>query len=465
MKLLHIFPIVEGIYGRDLADQGLAHSFLIGYILKNVNFNVKYRIISKEIYKTMFEYQPDIVAISSMTSNFHIAAKIASKAKEIGAKVIIGGHHISFLPRQLTKDMDVGVIGEGEETYSELLNLYHQDKWDSNYLKDVKGIVFRTPGDNIRVTPPRPLVKNLDMVGYPKREFAPLTPSTKKAIVTSRGCPYKCVFCSQTRFWQAKIRFHTPGYVIKEIENVYKFSKTEEIRIDDGIFLINKKRLLEIVELWEKHPLYRHIKFTCMARANLIDNEMAELAARMGIHSAFFGIESNNPDSLYYLKGGSVTPEDNQRAYEILTKHKIKLHTSYIIGVPDETESQIMDTYKFIKKNRKLTGGVFHLVPLPGTPVWDHAIKRELVSEDMDFSILGGQQIGKDAIFLSENLGREKMIELIKMFNKLWKRRHFYFRLKRWITYIYKDPFVILKKLLRLAKRKLLMENKDDPGI
>ena len=460
MKLLHIFPTTVDIYGSDLADQGLAHSFLIGYILDNVNFKIKYKIISKDIYKSMIEYQPDIVAISSMTYNFHNAVKIASKAKEIGAVVITGGHHLSFLPRQLTKDMDVGVIGEGEETYLELLNLYNQNKWEANYLKDVKGIVFRTPDNNIYKTSPRPLIKNLDSVGHPNREFAPLTPSTKKAMVTSRGCPYKCVFCSQTRFWQAKIRFHTPGYVIKEIENVYKFSKTGEIRIDDGIFLINKERLLKIVELWEKHPLYNRIKFTGNARANLIDNEMASLAKRMGIHAVYFGIESNNPDSLAYLKGGDVTPADNQRAYDILTKHKIHMDTAYIIGAPKETGKQIMDTYKFIKKNRLLTGGVSHLVPLPGTPVWGYAIKRGLVSDDMDFSILGGQQIGKDAVFLSEKLGREKMIKLIEMFNKFWKRRHFYLRLKRWISYIYKNPFLIPKKLLKLAKRLIVNKNK-----
>ncbi|MGD2087777.1 MAG: radical SAM protein [Candidatus Aminicenantes bacterium] len=460
MKLLHIFPVTGAIYGHDLADQGLAHSFLIGYILNNANFEIEYKIISKEIYKTMLEYQPDIVAISSMTYNFHNATKIASKAKEIGAVVIIGAHHISFLPHQLTKDMDVGVIGEGEETYLELLKLYNQDKWDLNYLKDVRGIVFRTPDNNIHITIPRPLIKNLDSVGYPKREFAPLSPSTKKAIVTSRGCPYKCVFCSQTRFWQSTIRFHTPEYVIKEIENVYKFSKTEEIRIDDGIFLINKERLLKILELWEKHPLYGRIKFTGNARANLIDNEMASLAKRMGIHAVYLGIESNNPDSLAYLKGVNVTPADNQRAYDILKKHKIHMDTAYIIGAPRETEKQIMDTYRFIRKNKLLTGDVSHLVPLPGTPVWDDAIKRGLVSDAMDFSILGGQQICKDAVFLSEKLEREKVIELIKMFNKFWKRRHFYFRLKHWIRYIYKNPFMIPKKLLKTAKRLIINKNR-----
>lgn len=457
MKILHVFPVTKDIYGKedDLKDQGFSFSYLVGYILKNADFKIECRVIADEIYKSISAYQPDIVAITAMTFNFNIAVKIAAKAKQMGAKVIIGGCHITALPQQLTKNMDVGVIGEGEKTYLELLNLYHQGKWGPNYFQEVKGIVFRTSDSGLYITPPRPLIKNLDLVGHPNREIVPLTFSTKSALTTARGCAYRCVYCSQTRFWQSKIRFHSPEYVIKEIENVYNFSKTRDITIYDPIFLINKKRLRAIIELWEKHPLYRHINFGCLGRANLIDNEMAELAVRMGIHTVAIGFESNNEESLRYLKGGSVTTEDNQRAYDILTKHKIYVSAGIIIGSPMETEEQIMDTYRFIKKNKLISGGVGHLVSIPGTPVWDYAISRGLVSEDMDFLKLGANKLGKDTIFLSEKVTPEKMIMLFKKFERLFKRRIFFRRVRRWKRYIYKNPFLLLKKSLKLLEQSL----------
>ena len=291
------------------------------------------------------------------------------------------------------------------------------------------------------------------MVGHPNRKIVPLTCSTKAALITARGCAYQCIYCSQTRFWQSKIRFHSPEYVIKEIENIYNFSKARDITIYDPIFLINKKRLRAIIELWEKHPLYGHIKFGCLGRANLIDNEMAELAVRMGIHTAAIGFESNNKESLYYLKGGSVTIEDNQRAYDILSKHKIHVSAGIIIGAPMETEQQIMDTYYFIKKNKLISGEVGHLVSIPGTPLWDYAIKRGLVSEDMDFLKIGAKKLDEDTIFLSEKVAPEKMIMLYNMFERLLKRRVFFRRVKRWKSYIYKNPFLLIKKSLKLAKQ------------
>lgn len=452
MRILHVSPMRKLEHGSDTEDLGLAHSFLASYVYRNLGSTVEIQVVYEDVIDKINDFKPDIVAISAMTYNFRDAAFIASKAKEIGASVIIGGHHISILPNQLTEDMDVGVISEGEEIYLELLTLYKNRKWGVEYWKDVQGIVFRTPKNELFITSRRPLIKNLDTVGHPMRELSPRTKYLETSIVTSRGCPYSCTFCSQTRFWQLKIRFHSPEYVIKEIENVYTFSKTDHINIDDAIFLINKNRLKKIVELWENHPLYGKISFGCAARANLIDDEMAILAKRMGITGVFFGFESNNPESLAYLKGHTINIEDNQRAYDIMTKNKIRVHGDFIIGTPNETKSQIMDTYNFIKKNRNMTADISHLVPIPGTPIWDYAREKKLVSEDMDFSILGGQETGDKSFFLSETLSKAEMVKLFSLFSNLSKKRRCYFTFKKRLSYLHRDPLTIPGKIINKIK-------------
>lgn len=463
MRLLHIFPVAPGVDVLDAADQGLAHSYLLGYAEKYADFPFEYRIIHQDVEKVLEEYKPDIVGITAMTYNFHTAAEIATLANKSGAKVVVGAHHLSNMPRQLTTDMDIGVLGEGEVTYLELLKLYRENKWEPQYLREVDGIVFRDEANQIHITPPRAPIKDLDSIGHPLREAAPLTNSTQNSILTSRGCPYNCVFCSQTRFWSRSVRFHSPKYVIEEIERAHRFSGTKDIRIDDGIFLLNKRRLYSILEMWEKHPLRKQIRFVCWGRANLMDEEMADIAVRIGVRVVQFGFESNDPEILTYLKGKSVTPGDNQRAYDVLTKRGIEVNANLIIGSPKEIREQIMKTYDFVKRNPLLMCCTHYLMPMPGTPVWEDAIERGLVSENIDFSVIGGVQLVENSIFLSETLSADEIKTLIHMFDALDLKHRRSVKIRRFFNYARTRPWVIPGKALRHL-RNLTRAQKSQSG-
>jgi len=459
LRLLHIFPKPTLKYNKKiyahmdtssfLQDMGLTHSYLLGYLLKHAAFPIECRITQVDADKTdvtklLCDFDPDVVALTAMTYSFHNACAIASKAKEFGAAVIVGGCHISLLPKQLTHDMDIAVLGEGEETYLELINHFHQRKWGPEYWKNVKGVAFKTSLGEIHLTSPRPFIEDLDLIGHPARELAPPTFTVRCATSTSRGCVYRCSFCCETSLWKNRMRFHSPEYVIKEIDTIYKFSKTDRIKFHDPIFPINKRRLMEIVKLWEKHPLYGHIQFYCSARSNLIDDELVKLLKRMNIERVFLGIESQSSKSLEYLKGKEVKPEDNQRACDILTRHKIKVMAGFIIGLPDETEEQILETYQFSKKNRIFSSDTSFLVPAPGTKVWDDALRRNLVSENMDFSKWHGHMTDEDTLLLNNKIPREKMMKLMKMFQALEKRRCAARRLRRTLDF-FLNPLLTLK--------------------
>lgn len=188
-------------------------------------------------------------------------------------------------------------------------------------------------------------------------------------MYTSRGCLYSCAFCSATVHWRNRIRFHSPEWVIEEIERIYDFSGTNYIRIEDLTFAINKEQLRKIVDLWKRHHLYRKIRFAVKARANHIDAEMADLLDMFGVDTVFIGFESNNAAVLADLKKKDATPDINQSAYDILATHNMTIYGSFIIGSPMETHTSVQDTIDFVRRNTRMYGSVCNLVPLPGTEV------------------------------------------------------------------------------------------------
>jgi radical SAM superfamily enzyme YgiQ (UPF0313 family) len=328
--------------------------------------------------------KPDIVGVSSVTQNFMIAKNICAEVKRtMDVPVIMGGVHISTLPQSLTPDMDVGVIGEGEETILELACAYESGQPDRNRIK---GIAFREDG-NLILTPRREPIMPLDRIPFPARHLIHFEPAQGYALLTSRGCPFRCAFCSNAAMWHT-IRYHSPEYVVSEMRQIYNDYHPKYLGINDDLFAINKPRLRQIVALIKKEEFYGDIRFSCQGRADLMDAETAGLMKEMGVTSVCMGLESGSQRILNYLKCNSVTVEDNKRAVGVLADAGIEPVASFIIGSPNETREEMLQTLDFIKKSRLSYFQIGELVPYPGTKVWEEAKVMGLVSDDMDWNLL-----------------------------------------------------------------------------
>lgn len=400
--------------------------YLCGYLKQEFGpdyFDIK--IIYRDIEENLGNFQPDVVGISSVTQNFEIAKKYAKLVKSAGYAVIIGGAHISAMPVALTDDMDVGVVGEGEETLAELMSLYLIDKTFANKerLSQVKGIVYSHNGNKIQ-TEPRPLIDPLDKIPFPAREFSYIHRGFN--VFTSRGCPYKCCFCFTSHHWQ-KVRFFPTEYVVREIKDIIEKYNPSHITIADDLFIQNKKRLAEIVGLLKEAKITEHVSFNINLRTDHVDDRTAELMKEMGVKDVFMGVESGVQRSLTYLKGGKITVEQNRMAIEILKKHGIRCTAGIIIGAPTETKEEILETLKFVKESKLDKFYIFTLTPLPGTAVWNYALKKGLVSNEMDMDILRMEfgEIPEKAIILSEVLSRDELFELFSLFVKEKDARDF----------------------------------------
>ena len=351
--------------------------------------DIECRIINGNSDYEIRSFKPDIVGITSVSRNYNIAKSHAAIAKHYNIPVIIGGIHISMLPETMTDDMDIAVIGEGENAIRDLVWWYREH----GFFPD-------------RTVESRELIKPLDSIPFPARDL--LNIGKNASMITSRGCPYNCAFCSTSRYTRNQVRYHSAGYVVLEMEKIYHAYHPDYITIYDDLFAMDTERVIKIQEYMGKVNLIGKFNIAVNTRANFITDELAEVLHDMNVKVVALGVESGCQKTLDYLKSGGITVEDNARAVQILKKHHITPYCVFIIGSPDETVEDMMETIRFIKDNNIRHYDINVLTPYPGTPVWDYALSCGLVSNDMDWSKLD-YHINKEPIILSEHISRQDM--------------------------------------------------------
>lgn len=411
----------------------------------------QFKVIDRKVQETLQAFAPQIVAISAVSQNYHLAQSYAQLAKQQGALVLVGGVHISFLPQTLAKGMDIGVLGEGEATIVELFQLWFSQQLEPKHLHSIAGIIFRETAGKLVQTAARAPLENLDQLPKPNRSHSQTSSHTY--LFTSRGCPYRCNFCASSRFWN-QVRFFSAERVVAEIEELVRYQQPRFISFFDDLFIADKKRFFTIVEQLQRKGLTNKVRFSCSLRANTVTEEIAEGLKAMGIASVGMGLESGNQRVLSWLKGSGITVEHNRNAIRLLRRQGIMANASFVIGAPDETEEEIRDTYNFIKTEKVSLFDTYVLTPFPGTPVWENALAKGLVREDeqMDWSRLNvnfGVNPQK-AIILSETLTREQLIRVYKKFQR--------YRLLHNASNLWQHPMLsdLPKYLFKQAREKVL---------
>jgi len=392
---------------HNIAPTGL--SYLISYLEKELGLFDSY---IEFYYDKLMAKKPDIVGISSTSEN---NPKIP---------IIIGGSHITSLPNTLDKNMDVGVIGEGEIQFAKIIELILKNEFHEENLKKINGIIFRTENNELINTIRQDWIKDIDTIPKPKRKIiseiglnsydSPLFQS----LVTARGCPFKCIFCSASNLW-GKPRYHSVERICEEtLEIIKNYPNQKIIPIVDDLFATNKERLRNIVKLFKSEGINKKVSFTCHSRASCFDEEIAYLLSEMNVMAACFGFESGNDRMLKYLKGGSSS-KDIQRSIDLCEKYNLKVVGSFIIGSPTETLEELAQTYWLEKKNKDkiFKTSVCISTPYPGTKFWNDSLEKGLITKDFDDWETLNLSFDKDkTIFLGDQYSRDEFIKVQKFF-------------------------------------------------
>ncbi|MFA5175696.1 MAG: radical SAM protein [Candidatus Nanoarchaeia archaeon] len=381
---------IEKVFGAP----PIGLSYLASYVKKYSNFK-DIKIIDRENpIKAIKKYKPDIIGIGAVSEQFYDAKELAKELRKITkAPLILGGVHITIKPLDLLKtNFDIGVMGEGEKIFLNLLNEYDKNKkFDLQNLKKIKGICFK---DNERLikTPREELIEPLDSIPPIARELLKmksfyLVPGRigtkigkKGTIMTSRGCPYHCVYCGSNTLFN-KVRWHSAEYVVSEIEMLYKKYKVKHISIYDDLAIANKDRFRKIVELLEQKKLNKKIDFEIYARANIIDREICDLLKRLNAQTVCFGFESGSDKVLKYLKKNTVTVAQGLTAIKLCKEYNLNVVGYIMIGNPDETEEDLQKSFDFMLNPGIDLVQIYQTTPLPGTDLWEYAIKHKKIKE------------------------------------------------------------------------------------
>lgn len=386
--------------------------------------------VQAEVFRSLDEalaFVPDLVGISSVTPSFPFATTMARTIRaERDIPIILGGPHITGLPSSLPEAFTAGVLGEGEATFREMVaTVARHGRLAEAVLARTSGVVYHD-GASRRVTGARPFIKPLDHIPFPKRHWPGLVPNTLWSF-SSRGCPYRCRFCSTAEFWES-YRVHSARYVIDELNHIIDAYDCGYHTFMDDLFAVNQKRLTEIVAL-ARAELKRPLSLTVTIRADLVTEQMCVLLREIGVGFVHLGLESASDRVLSYLKRESTTAAVNQAALDVLAHHGIHAIGSFIIGAPNEDDDDITRTYDFIEGNirdRKLMSFSFGpLVPFPGTAVWERAKEKGLVrDEGMDWAALDIDiRYFEPAryLLLNEKMTRERFTYWFHRFNGLWE--------------------------------------------
>ena len=434
MKIL-LFDCLDQSSEIETRYPSLGLAYLSGFLKAKLGpKNIQVKIAVDQLEKEITEFKPQIIGLRCVSQNFNRAKKAARLAKKHDLPVIVGGIHITALPETLTKDMNIAVLGEGEETFLKLIKTFlSRGKLPTNDLQKIPGIAYWHNGQ-FKINPPAPLINNLDQLPFPDRDLLKIRSHTY--MFTSRGCPFNCSFCASTRFWQ-KLRFFSAEYVAAEIEELIKKYSVRFISFYDDLFIADLARVEKLTSLLAKRRLLGKVKFSCNCRANLVTEQSAKLMARLGIKSVGLGLESGDNKILHFLKGPNISVAQNSQAIKILHRHNLVANASFIIGSPQETKEQILKTLTFIRQKDLDFIDTYLLTPFPSTPVWDYAQKRDLVGPGMNWDLLNVNFSAQPekAIILSEKLSRSELRQLYRLFQRQ--------RLKIALKKFWKQPYLM----------------------
>jgi anaerobic magnesium-protoporphyrin IX monomethyl ester cyclase len=344
-----------------------------------------------QIRQLLMKERPELIGISQFTHNRTDALKLARLAKKLDRRcfVLFGGPHATHAFEELLSrhaEVDAVVLGEGESTLVELLEALQR----KTPLAAVSGIAYREQGGAV-TTAASGGIQDLDSLPVAGervgRSIGVDYRRQLEFVITSRGCPANCLFCSSPLFWGRGVRFRSPESVVAELRLLKERYGLIYFSFRDDTFTADRRRVLEICRLIEEQKL--SILWNCQSRVTAVDEEMLIAMKRAGCECIQFGVESGSVEMLKAL-GKRILPSDVERAAAAVRRVGINLSVYLITGIPGESDADLKETLRLIETIRPQDGQVSPLVYYPGTKLFSNAVLGAEVPEDL-FAHEGGE--------------------------------------------------------------------------
>ncbi|HUV35544.1 MAG TPA: radical SAM protein [Patescibacteria group bacterium] len=385
MRILLVNPPVGfSYYNIGLQRPPLSLAYLAAMLVDKHSVSIVDFNVGKDNWKKYRYGDYDVVGISVDTARYPVSLKIARHARNQGAKVVMGGPHVTFLDDETLASgvVDYVVRNEGEHSFKHLIDFLSGDCG----LEVLQGISYLSAGRIVR-TPDTPFITDLDSLPFPKRDLLHLEYYNEKmngrpmtTLITSRGCPFNCNFCASSEFFGVRWRARSVENIIEEIELLYEKYGYRALCFVEDNFTLDPNRAIALSEaiiargwdlIWEawsrvdtivKHP------------------EMIRTMARAGFRWTFIGFESGSQEVLDGY-GKKALIQDALHAMEILNENNVRATGAFILGAMNETKKTADETISFARTLNPVKVQFSILTPYPGTKLFER-VQDNLLTND-----------------------------------------------------------------------------------
>lgn len=428
-RVLLVMPPLPNQYGAQASPPisiGYLSEFLTIHKIEHEILDMSFGYTLDDLKAKIKQFKPDLIGLTMFGFRRDIPSKLIEAIKSKDYDIIIGGPHPSTEgPRTLEEiDADYTLRLEGEEILLGLCN--------GTPLKDISGLIYRD-GDKI-IENPRGSFTDVTKIPFPKYEKFELDKYLRKKIriLTSRGCPYSCTFCSVKNTIGKKMRLRTPESVVEEVK-FWTDKGYRDIDFIDDHLLFDKKRVIEFCEGIEKLNINDlNLSVGNGIRADGVDKEILTYMKRAGFKGLSMGVEASNNRMLKLIKKGE-TIEQIENAIKLATDMGFDVSLFFIVGQPHETEKEVRESFKLALKYPVNNVSFYNPVPFPGTELYEYVEKNNLfIVKAPDYLNTMAHFAGP--IFVTPELSYKKRVELLEEGKKVEKeilRRSFVRKLKR----------------------------------
>src|SRR3989338_1592063 len=396
MKISLIYPLLSR--ARSLLDEnkqywpplGLAYIAAVlekkGHSVQILDRDLILRRSSFDFDKTdtitlglIKDFGAQIVGFSATTPNISDINFFSSKIKSMlpGMLMVIGGPHCSGEPvetLEICKNIDVLVRGKGKITIQEIAS--------GALIDGIAGLTYRSTRQGIVSNIDRPLIEALDELPFPARHLLDMDYYTRPSrftsrnhsfrtthIFTARGCPYNCHYCAGPLMGRMTVRYHSAHRLIDEIKELISKYSVEAIYFADDMFLSNKKRAMEIIDLFITNRLHKKISWIAQINPNVADKELLSAMKEAGCIHVEYGFESGSQRVLG-LMNKRTNVLRNKEVVKLTRKVGLHFQGNFIVGYPGETEDDFAETVSFIRETRPNMVSMNLFMPLQGTDIY-----------------------------------------------------------------------------------------------
>lgn len=436
-RILFAIPKVKSLSkGKSLTVHPHAGVAYLCSFLKNNGFEIQIFDDGVEdnragLLETLQEFNPQLIGVTVFGYSYQYARELIKVIKQNCAiPVVLGGPHVSTIRKVILTETaaDFAIKLEGEYTLLELMRAIQET--DRDYSK-IQGLIWRDSSDSIVENIDRPLNQNLDSLPFPDYDAFKLKKyycykSNTLPIITSRGCPFSCNFCSVKLSMGGVFRARSAKNIIDEIEHFVK-KGWRNFDINDDCFTLDKIRVEEICDLIINEKIDIRFQFPNGIRADTVSPRLLQKLKQAGCVYIFYGCETGSERILRLIRKG-ITLKQVRMAVEWTNDAGIDNAVNFIIGHTQETYHDALDTIAFAKSLPTNFVHFFNLIPYPGTEAYDWAMRHAnfLVSRKRYLWQITSEQA--DPVFETAEFTKRQRKRVMKIGLNLFKKMYLRFR-------------------------------------